>query len=358
MVASLAERLVRRGHEIVVATSADPRRREDHHNGVRIVGFGITGNASRGMRGDLRRYRRWLLDEPCDVMMNYAAQVWPTDAALDLLDQLPCARVLATCGFSGLHGARRLLYWRYYRRMRARAGLYHAFVYHACSGADVSFGQRFGPSVQVVIPNGAEASEFDGPRGEFRRRWGVGARRLLLHVGNHYRLKGHRDLFALMDALGPRAGDLTLVMVGDDPGGRTSCWQACVRAAAARSNVMLLSGLAREEVVAAFRDADLVLLPSRFEVAPLVLVEAMAAGVPFVTYDVGNARELAGGVVTTGISGLIEATESLLNDEDRRLALGAQGRQAQRHHLEWDRITDRYEALFAALTEPKGSGQA
>ncbi|MCL6554423.1 MAG: hypothetical protein K6W08_15080, partial [Firmicutes bacterium] len=79
--------------------------------------------------------------------------------------------------------------------------------------------------------------------------------------------------------------------------------------------------------------------------------------VPFVTYDVGNARELSGGVVTADLPELIEVTGALLDDDRRRLALGEQGREAQRRHLEWDRLADRYEALYATLTTPQATGR-
>ncbi len=64
-----------------VATSWDPSRTEEVLNGVRIVPFRIMGNSVRSMRGEVGRYQEWLRRESFDVILNYAAQAWPTDAA-------------------------------------------------------------------------------------------------------------------------------------------------------------------------------------------------------------------------------------------------------------------------------------
>ncbi|MDR7521397.1 MAG: glycosyltransferase family 4 protein [Armatimonadota bacterium] len=346
VVQRISEGLVRRGHEVAVATSWHPERGCTAVNGVQIVPFRVSGNLARGMTGEVARYQDWLRRERFDIVMNYAAQSWPTDAALSVLPDLQAGRVLATCGFSGLHGVRRLVYLRYFRQLRRFIRDYDALVYHAEAGADVAFGGRYGRGEQVVIPNGADGAEFVGPS-DFRVRYGIGARHLLLHVGNHYRVKGHGDLARVLRTL--RGRDVAMVIIGDDPGGTGSCWKACLAAARRDPRLVLLQHVPRSDVVAAFCAADLVLLPSRFEAAPLVLVEAMAAGVPFVSYDVGNAKALEGGQVVAGPEAMAAAVADLLGDDARRRALGGAGRAHQRRALEWETIVGRYEALYTSL---------
>jgi glycosyltransferase involved in cell wall biosynthesis len=347
VVQRVSEGLVRRGHDVTVATSFDPRRVTAEHNGVRITQFRVSGNHARGMVGEVSAYQEWLLRDPWDVVMNYAAQAWPTDAALPLLTRLGGARVLATCGFSGMYGIRRPLYVRYFRMLSTRIRHYDALVYHAATGADVAFGRRFAQNEQVVIPNGADASEFAAAARGFRERHRVGDRTLLLHVGNHHRVKGHRDLLRVLRNLPGR--DVVLAVVGGDPGGWGSCWRACARAARSEPRILLLPDVPRADVVSAFLEADLVLLTSRFEAAPLVLVEAMAAGVPFVSYRVGNAPALEGGVVVEGSAEMAAVVTQLLADAGRRRALGQAGQTYQRRALDWEGLVDRYEALFRSL---------
>jgi glycosyltransferase involved in cell wall biosynthesis len=346
VVQRISEGLGRRGHEVVVATSWDPARTEDRINGVQVAPFRIRGNYVRGMTGEVSRYQDWLRLGQFDVVMNYAAQAWPTDAALPILEQLTAASVLAPCGFSGRYGIRRVLYAGYFRMLRDRIRAYDALVYHHEGGADAAFGRRYGRGQQVVISNGADAAEFTGVP-PFRSRYNVKTRDLVLHVGNHHRVKGHADLLRVLHAL--QESDATLVVIGEDPGGWGSCWDACARAARLEPRFVVLRGIPRIDVVSAFHDADVVLLPSAFEAAPLVLVEAMAAGVPFVSYDVGNARGLPGGLVARGPAEMADAVRGLLADEERRRALGRAGQEFQRRALEWDRIVQQYETLFASL---------
>lgn len=354
VVQRVSEGLVRLGHEVSVATSWDPARSGRTLNGVEVVPFRVTGNLARGMRGEVSRYRQWVRDGRFDVIMTYAAQCWSTDALLPLLPELSAAKVFATCGFSGLHGVRRWLYRGYFRALRTWIRGYDAVVYHARTGADVAFGEKFGPARQVVIPNGADGAEFTCGAGQFRARHGIAARHLLLHVGNHYKVKGHEDLLGLMRDL--QDLDATLVIIGSAPSAGRSCWAACAAAAQRSPRIRLLAGLPREGVVAAFREADVVLLPSRFEAASLVLVEAMAAGVPFVAYDVGNARELPGGVVVPDRAALRLAVRHLLTDEAERRALGEAGQAYQRQHLEWNRIVAEYERLYVSLVAARAGG--
>ena len=56
----------------------------------------------------------------------------------------------------------------------------------------------------------------------------------------------------------------------------------------------------------------------RIECAPVVILEAMAAGVPWVSYDVGNVRELAGGSSSTAFDELVDAGIRLAQTPDAR----------------------------------------
>jgi len=111
----------------------------------------------------------------------------------------------------------------------------------------------------------------------------------------------------------------------------------------------MLRGIPRSDLVAAYRAADLFLLTSQFEVAPLVLIEAMAASCPFISYAVGNALELEGGLVVRGPKMMAETVNTLLRDDRDRQQLGARGKAFQRRFLEWDAIIDRYEQLYTSL---------
>jgi glycosyltransferase involved in cell wall biosynthesis len=78
----------------------------------------------------------------------------------------------------------------------------------------------------------------------------------------------------------------------------------------------------REQVGDALRGADLVLLLSRAEGLPQVLVQAAAAGTPFVSFDVEGVRELlalgaVGAAVPPGdIDAVVDAASHQLRSRD------------------------------------------
>ena len=83
VVRQLSERLVLAGHDVTVATSRHPLRAGNLYHGVKIVDFEVSGNLVAGMAGDVERYREYVLDGGFDVVVNFAAQQWATDALLE-----------------------------------------------------------------------------------------------------------------------------------------------------------------------------------------------------------------------------------------------------------------------------------
>jgi glycosyltransferase involved in cell wall biosynthesis len=140
---------------------------------------------------------------------------------------------------------------------------------------------------------------------------------------------------------------------------------------------VLRTNLPRTELVEALFAADLFVFASNVEYSPLVLFEACAAGLPYLTVPVGNADEIlrwtGGGVLCpaekdargyTRVDPAVLATqvEALLSDPARRHALGEAGRAAWRQTFNWAAIVPRYEAILRGdpeeetLVLPAGGG--
>lgn len=378
VVRQLSTRLAKRGHEVTVATTKLAQRRTKLIDGVHVEEFAISGNRVRGMSGDLDAYRRFVIDGDFDVMMSYAAQQWTVDALLDVLDQIPYPHAIAPCGFSGLHDP---AYSRYFRELPDRLRACDALIFHSSTYQDIELARSAGLQRLHVIANGADEREFgdlnelDARARALRERYGIDEEEpLLLTVGGHTGEKGHAlAIEALRRLKAPRA---ILMIAGNNPLG-IGCRYSCrVRAAATntmtlgRKRVLLVS-LPREEVVAAYRAADLFVLGSAIECSPLVLFEAMAAGTPFVTLDVGNAAEIsrwgdgAGRVLPTNrlergrVGGrpdqMAAAIKALLDDGDERLRMGRSGRAAWEQQFTWATIAGHYEDLYAALIDGRSS---
>jgi glycosyltransferase involved in cell wall biosynthesis len=127
---------------------------------------------------------------------------------------------------------------------------------------------------------------------ELRRRLGLNnLTRVLLSVGRLSREKGHADLIRAFPKMRAIAGHIQfrLVLVGEGPE-RAKIEKLC-RDLALSDDVTLTGH--QNDVSPYYAIADVLLLPSHTEGCPNVVLEAMAAGVPVVSTDVGGVPELA-----------------------------------------------------------------
>ena len=107
-----------------------------------------------------------------------------------------------------------------------------------------------------------------------------------------------------------------------------------------------------EELAQAYREADLLTHPSRYEGFGLQLVEAMRAGLPVVCTDGGSQPEVAGDaaviVPRDDASALARAAASLLLDSDRMRHLQELGL-ARAPLFSWDRTAEQTLALYREI---------
>ena len=107
-----------------------------------------------------------------------------------------------------------------------------------------------------------------------------------------------------------------------------------------------------EDVVKVYQDSSIFVLSSRFEGFGMVLVEAMACGLPVVSFDCPAGPDE---IITDGVDGLLvpsgdvhalaEKLMVLISDENLRRRLGQQARQtAQRYDMAT--LADQWTALF------------
>jgi glycosyltransferase involved in cell wall biosynthesis len=185
------------------------------------------------------------------------------------------------------------------------------------------------PAAKVrVVPNGVDPSRFEGARALDLASVGLTpGRPTAVVVGLVYPAKG-QDL-ALAALAAPGLEELQLLCVG--PGDDLPAYERRAREAGLGERVRFTG--ARDDVPAVLAAADVVLLPSRWEGLPYVVLEAMAASRPVVATPVDGAREL----VDHGRSGFLAESVGaaplaaclrrfLALDPLARRAMGAAGR--------------------------------
>lgn len=149
-----------------------------------------------------------------------------------------------------------------------------------------------------VVRNGVVAVPPSRSREVIRRALGVfDEAPLAIMVARMTTQKNHTSLISSMPDILARYPGLQLALVGTGP------LEAELREAAAPLGKAVLFLGHRDDVPDLLAAADLFLLPSLFEGLPLVLIEAMAAGLPAVASDIGGSDE----VIAHGETGLLAA---------------------------------------------------
>lgn len=402
VVRQISERLAARGHHVTVATTRLKDRQTCTLNGVKIEEFDISGHAVKGIRGEVERYQRFLVEGNFDIMMNYAAQQWAMDLVFPVLEQIPYPKVMIPCGFSALYNPK---FQEYFEQMPRWMKQYDHLIFHAGEYRDIDFARKHQIAHYSIIPNGASQAEFEQHIPSFRRRYRISEDApMLLTVGSHTGIKGHRlciDAFEKVDI--KRA---SLVIIGNKVGSSRGLWLLFIRPLLSalikqdftrvvrlvgglfsgalgsgcltdchmqakklnqnkesEKHVFLLN-LPRSDVVAAYQAADLFLLGSNVEYSPLVLYEALASKTPFVTLSCGNSTEIVGwtggGIVANTIEkeeGYVDgdpaefahAIETLLKNPLKLSNLAQSGHNAWLENFTWEKIVLDYESLYNRL---------
>ena len=187
-----------------------------------------------------------------------------------------------------------------------------------------------------VVPNGISVEDFAAPgRDEARKSLGLGTGPILLCVGRLARDKGFATA---IEALARLESDARLLVLGSGP--ERALLEQTARRTGVSDRVDFLGSKPRAEVVHHLAASDVFVFPTeRDEAAPLVPLEAMAAGLPVVASDIGGGAEL----IESGNNGLLVppasvyslggAIDSLLAKDALRRRMGEAAR---------ERIVERY----------------
>jgi glycosyltransferase involved in cell wall biosynthesis len=199
---------------------------------------------------------------------------------------------------------------------------------------------RVDPRRIAVIPNGVERSFFESPTRRLR------ARPRLLFVG---RLAVQKNIPLLLHALDGISEQFETTVVGDGD------LESQLRDTTKRLHLQNVTFHGRADgpaLLDLFHRADVFVLPSEREGMPLVLLEAMAMGLPIVATDISGNRD----VVIDGVNGRLvplndvaAMRKTLLElvadpSEYVRMSLSAQSL-AQR--FSWEVVGEEFETLYA-----------
>jgi L-malate glycosyltransferase len=401
----LAERLVSYGHEVSVVTSKISGR-PLFHNGVKICEFELSGNNVRGLEGSIKEYQSFLVNADIDVIMFYAAQQWTFDAAWPVLKEIDAKKVFVPCGYSGLYNEN---YTEYFSELVGILKHFDRAIYHAENYRDINFSKQHNIKNELVIPNAADIKEFSVSKDlNFRDSISVDQDALIfLTVGTMTGSKGHLELVQAYAKLKLNGRKSALILNGNQPefNGKNSSimkkivgllkqygwiytakhlfksilircglyygtsnsiagWAQKINKTQAPDKKVIIVDMPRDRLVQAYLNADLFVFASNIEYSPLVLFEACAAGLPFLTVPVGNSKEI---IKWTGGGELCEAPvdeygftkvepldlaikiQEMASSPLKLDTLAKRGLEMSNKRFNWDSISKEYEQLFLEL---------
>ncbi len=209
--------------------------------------------------------------------------------------------------------------------------------------------QRLGTEPQriQVIPNGVDLQEFS-PGYADRQIWNLPPQATLaLFVGDVRTPR--KNLDTVLQAL-IQVPELHLVVAGTTVG---TVYPQLADSLNLRDRVHFLEY--RSDVAELMKAVDFLVFPSRYETFGLVVIEAMASGLPVITASTTGAA----GIVTPecgmvlsdadDVTGLAKALQILTSDRHLREQMGKAARAVAEQHS-WKRMADVYIDLFEELS--------
>lgn len=331
------------GHDVWIITSKYGRERESEGHVIRLgTGWaapanGSVGRVTLGLR--FKHQAREILEAQRFDILHFHEPFVPflSPTVLDASETVNIATFHAFGGFSPS-------YWIGSRFAGRLANLLHARI--AVSGAARHFISRYFPGDYRIIPNGVDLEAFaDAEPYEHLRDGTLN----ILFLGRFEERKGLIHLLKGYHRLRKRHVDARLLVAGTGPKERE--YRRFVGLRGIR-DVEWLGRVSDEQKVRYFASADIYCAPNTGQESfGIVLLEAMAAGVPIVASDIHGFKR----VVERNVQGILveprnpraiaAALYALARDPDLRHDMGEAGR-LRAPEFSWDRVTERIVDLY------------
>ena len=345
-----AQELRKRGHDVTIITTHYTGKEPETRGVIRIGrnmlvpvnGALVNMTIGRGLKSRLKRiFER----EAFDIIHAHCPLV-PTLPLMSLGAAAPGQKVVGT-----FHAAaeKNLLYRLFQGPLSRRASRLDCRL--AVSEAARRFVNKYFPGTYEIMPNGIDCTRFR-PDVEPIERFKDG-RINILFVGRMDRRKGVPYLCKAMPKIAKQLkGGVRLIIVGEK-GLRTLFCPRPLNLAG--TEVVWAGRVAPELLPRYYATADIFCSPAiGQESFGIVLLEAMASGVPVVASDIPGYRT----ILTPGREGLLvppkspedlaSALVTLARDEDLRKELGGRGREKALCY-DWPIVVRRLEAVYCRV---------
>jgi glycosyltransferase involved in cell wall biosynthesis len=281
---------------------------------------------------------------------------------------LPGARTIVTChdlallaiGRADLPGRERRAVGRFRRRVSAMAQVAAVVCDSTATKRDVLRFTAVSPQRIRVIPAGVAPVFRPLPpaeRDDARRRLGVGARFVLLHVDTGGFRKNVPATLRTLAVLRASGTDIALARVGVALNQNMRQLAANLGVAA---HVKELGRPRDVELCAMYGAVDALIFPSLHEGFGLPVLEAMACGTPVVASNIGALDELLDGSGLTAppddIEGFAAAVRDIVSSPALADRLSTAGL-ARAQSFTWQRVVEDYRRLYLEVSQTQSSSR-
>lgn len=331
-------------NEITVATSISPTEKlpaMDEHNGVHIRRFVLWHNLAKRVKGDLIGIRRFVLDNFFNIIIIECGQAMTTDALLPVMDQIKVPCILHAHGLSGLpckpfciKSDLKHTIGNTYNYMRMQ--LYYRFTFkRQCKlfAASISLTQFDSGYDYVsrnicnnyVLCNAADDMFFEKAKESYKLP--TEGKPYLISIANYSIVKNQIEM--MREFYKSKHKEYALVMIGSM---KTTYYYKLQKAKAefdkqyGEHAVFMLTNINRKYFPYILDNASAYLISSTHEEFSISMIEAMARSLPFISTNVGNAKQLPGGIVIADIRNMHSAIDAMLDDDKERIRLGKEGK--------------------------------
>ena len=301
-------------------------------------------DASWHLLAALRRFRRWLSEQSPHILQTFLFHA-------NVVGALAARRRGEPAVVTGIRVADPSR-WRQFVE-RALIGRVERIVCVSQSVADLAATVGKLPRDKlVVIPNGLDIQRYPAEKAADLTQFGVPAgSRTILYAGRLHPQKGLDWMLRLTPPLLDQLPDCRLLIVGDGP--QQAELQRLCRNLGIAERIHFAGW--RPDLAEILRGCALLVLPSRWEGMPNVLMEAMASGLPIVATRAPGVEELLGPLADRQAVplGAAEAFVSkivwMLQNPRKAADLGNQNRRRVSQHYTIRRMIASYEQLYESL---------
>lgn len=358
----LAEGLVQKGHNVTVVTPVIPGAPlDEEHNGVIIHRVNVSTVHCK-YKGDIIGYQKYIIDlaNNSDCLINMCMQTATTDVLLPLLRKMPCKKILYmhgmfeftfnnsdwSNGIQLMHKVWCSLNWRsLYSKLGRYISEYDKIIQlHSMDYANQYFIKRYRVKTNI-IENAADDAFFkQNNNSSLKEKYGKYA----LFVGNYDPNKNQIDLVrAFVKANIP---DLSLVMIGST---KNAYYEKVIEVINNSGDIgkliYALTSVPRTEVSDYVEESLFYMMSSRVEKFPVSIVEAMAEGKAFISYDAGITRYLPGGVIVKNPDEMAEWMKTMYENPDVMYSYGNAGKMYAQKHLSRSVAVNKLENIIENL---------